>query len=56
MELDISNRPDAYDENNFMRDGQTKVKIKESDKKNTLPVIINSIMVNEKKFHARITK
>ena len=54
MELDIRNRPDAYDENIFMRDGQTKVKIKESDKKTTVPVIINSIWLLKKISHARI--
>ena len=46
--MDIKNRPDAYDEHTFMRDGQTKVKIRESDNKIILPTIIKSIVNNEK--------
>ena len=30
--VDIRNRLDPYDENNFVCDGQTKVKLRESDK------------------------
>ena len=46
--VDIKNRPDAYDEHAFIRDGQTKVKIRESDNKIILPVIIKSTVDNEK--------
>ena len=44
--VDIKNRPDAYDEHAFIRDGQTKVKIQESDNKIILPVIIKSTVDN----------
>ena len=47
-EIDIRNRLDAYDETTFMHDGQTKVKIKESNNKIMFPVIINSIVDNQK--------
>ena len=47
-EVDIKNRPDAYDEHAFMRDGQTKVEIRESDNKIIFPMIIKSIMDNKK--------
>ena len=47
-EVDIKNRPDAYDEHAFMRDGQTKVEIRESDNKIILLVIIKFIVDNEK--------
>ena len=46
--MDIKNRPDAYDEHAFMRDGQTKVEIRESDNKIILLVIIKFIVDNEK--------
>ena len=46
--VDIKNRPDAYDEHAFMCNGQTKVKIRERDNKIKLPVIIKSIVGNEK--------
>ena len=47
-EVDIKNRPDAYDEYAAIRDGQTKVKIRESDNTLILPVIIKYIVDNEK--------
>lgn len=46
--VDIKNIPDAHDEHAFIRDGQTKVKIRELDNKIILPVIIKFIMDNEK--------
>ena len=46
--VDIRNRLDTYDENTFMCYGQTKVKIRESDNKIILHVIIKSIVDNEK--------
>ena len=46
--VDIKNIPDACDEHVFIRDGQSKVKIRESDNKCILPVIIKSTVDNEK--------
>ena len=45
--VDIKNRLDAYDEHVFMRASQTKVKIRETDKKIIIPVLIKSIVDNE---------
>ena len=44
----IRNRPDACDENIFMRDGQTRVKMRVSDDETILPVIIKSVVNNKK--------
>ena len=45
--VDIRNRLNVYDKNDFMRDGQTKVKIRESDNNTILPVIIKYVVYNE---------
>ena len=46
--VDTKETPDAYDEHAFICDGQTKVKIRESDNKIIFPMIIKSIMDNKK--------
>ena len=46
--VDIKYRLDAYDEHVLICDGQTNVKIRESDNNIILPVIIKSTVDNEK--------
>ena len=46
--VDSRNRPDAYDENTFVRDWQIKVNMRESDDKTMLHVIIKYVVDNAK--------
>ena len=44
--VNISNTLNACDENKFVHDGQTKVKMRESDNKTILPVIVKYVVNN----------
>ena len=51
--VDIKNRLDAYDEHAFMRTSQTKVKIRETDKKLYFRCSSSLLLITKCTFHAQ---